>query len=113
MKIRAALATSVALLLLAGTAQAFQWHMTYGQAKHATKEFAKEFCREDAQCTGWGVGPCRRASNSRFDCVMAAFYDGREPGEEIQCNLVLHWGVGAGGYLRLKNYGRNPHCFQV
>ena len=35
-------------LALAGTAQAFQWHLGYGQAKHATRVFAEETCRASA-----------------------------------------------------------------
>jgi hypothetical protein len=35
-----------------------------------------------------------------------------EPGEEMECNIMLHWGVDHSGALALKNYGK-PHCFRV
>ena len=110
MKTKLVLAALLAFLAIGGTAQAFKWHMSYGQAKHATREFAEEFCREDVECDGWGVGKCYRASDSRFDCLMGAFYRNfNEPGDEVECDIVLHWGVDHAGYIKLKNYGR-PNC---
>jgi hypothetical protein len=112
-KTKIALAALLALLALAGTAQAFQWHMRYGQAKHATREFAEQLCHEDRQCTGFGVGQCNRVSNSRYDCTMGAFYQGfYEPGDEVECDIVLHWGVDHAGFVKLKNYG-SPNCRQI
>jgi hypothetical protein len=100
------------LVLGAGTASAFVWHMTYGQAKSATKEFAKEACREDRECVGWGVGKCIRRTESGFACEAGLFF--REPGgsEEVECDIVLHWGVDHAGYMKLKRHGP-PHCFPV
>jgi hypothetical protein len=110
---KVAIAAFAASLAFVGSAQAFQWHLGYGQAKHATKEFAEESCREDRKCSGYAVGPCRRVSNSRVDCVAGLLYkDVAEPGDEVECSIVLHWGVSRGGNLVLKNYGR-PDCVQV
>jgi hypothetical protein len=44
-------------LLVAG-AQAFHWHLGYGQAKHSSKEFAEAACKHEHLCTGFGVGSC-------------------------------------------------------
>jgi hypothetical protein len=99
----------VAFFALTATASAFQWYMSYGQAKNSTKEFAKAFCNADRQCVGWGVGPCLRQSASRFDCTMGAFYKDPEIGE-VECDIVLHWGVSRSGYVALKRHGQ-PHCF--
>ncbi len=102
-----------AFLLLAASAQAFQWHMSYGQAKNATKEFAQGVCRGDKKCTGYGVGQCLRKSESRFDCEAGTFYaELPEPGKELECNVLLHWGVGHTGVVELKNYGK-PRCFTL
>ncbi|HVQ58692.1 MAG TPA: hypothetical protein VMS60_07270 [Solirubrobacterales bacterium] len=100
------------LVLGAGTASAFVWHMTYGQAKSATKEFAKESCREDSECVAWGVGKCTRRTESGFACEAGLFF--RSPGssEEVECDIVLHWGADHAGYVKLKRHGP-PHCFPV
>lgn len=103
----------VAFFLVAASAQAFQWHMGYGQAKHASKEFAQAACHEDNKCSGYGVGQCLRKSESRFDCEAGLFYaNAPEPGEEVGCSILLHWGVGHTGVVELKNYGK-PRCFTV
>ncbi|HEX5928080.1 MAG TPA: hypothetical protein VFY48_01670 [Solirubrobacterales bacterium] len=109
MKVKIALLATTALLATAGSAEAFKWHMSYGQAKNASKELAKELCDGVSECTGYGVGQCQRRSPSRFDCLIGLFSPGTEPGEEIQCDVVLHWGVNRGGAITLKN--RGPfHC---
>ena len=103
------LAVAACFVLSTATASAFQWYMSYGQAKNATKEFAKVACKSDHKCVAWGVGSCLRRSSSRFDCTMGLFY--KEPeAEEVECDVVLHWGVNRSGYLALKRHGR-PHCF--
>jgi hypothetical protein len=112
MRIKLMVASLLVFLLVVGSAQAFTYHLSYGQAKHATKEVAQEFCAHAAECSGYGVGACNRVSESRIDCVMAQFYPGREPGEEVECNTVLHWGVSRQGFVELKRHGQ-PHCFPV
>lgn len=112
MKLKIALLAVAGLLVLAGSAEAFQWHMSYGQAKNESKIFAKETCNEISDCTGWGVGACIRRSSSRFDCTIGIFGPGREPGEEIECDQVLHWGVNRAGIVVLKNFGR-PACHVI
>ncbi|HEU4392576.1 MAG TPA: hypothetical protein VFR04_02940 [Solirubrobacterales bacterium] len=112
MKVKVAAAAIAALFVLAGSAQAFQWHMSYGQAKNASKEFAEELCESNSECTGFGVGQCRRKSLSRFDCLIGLFSPGAEPSEEIECDVLLHWGASRGGYVALNN--RGPfHCHSV
>jgi hypothetical protein len=113
MKIKLAVASLLAFLVIGvssvPTADAFVWHMSYGQAKNATKEFAKEACAQDGKCLGWGTGQCYRKSQSHFACAMGLFFAGAELGEEVECDMVLHWGVSASGYMVLKRHGR-PHC---
>jgi hypothetical protein len=97
-------------LTLVSTAEAFKWHLGYGQAKHATKVFAEETCRLDHKCIAYAVGPCDRASDSRVDCLAGLLYKGvAEPGDEVACNIVLHWGVSRSGEMVLKKHGR-PDC---
>jgi hypothetical protein len=113
MKVKVVLTALAAFLCLVGAAQGFQWHLGYGQAKHATKEFAEVTCRRDRKCKAYAVGTCKRRSHSRVDCVAAFLYKGvNEPGDEVACALVLHWGVSRGGEVVLKRHGK-PHCQNV
>lgn len=113
MRIKLVAAVLASFFLLVASAQAFQWHMTYGQAKHSSREFAEAACQQDHKCTGFGVGSCHRASESRFDCAIGLFYaEEPEPEEEVECNILLHWGANHEGAVTLKRYGK-PHCFRV
>jgi hypothetical protein len=113
MRVKLVVLVLAAFFLLVAGAQAFHWHMGYGQAKHSSKEFVEATCHQDKKCTGYGVGRCLRASDSRFDCEVGLFYaEEPKPGEEIECDMLLHWGVGHTGVVELKNYGK-PHCFTV
>ncbi len=113
MRVKLVVSVLAAFFLLAASAQAFQWHMSHGQAKHLSREFAEVACHQDHKCSGYGVGQCLRASESRFDCEVGLFYaEEPEPGEETECNITLHWGVGHSGAVELKNYGK-PHCFRA
>jgi hypothetical protein len=113
MKIKVVLMSLLAFFVLVAAAQAFQWHMSYGQAKHSSRVFVQHVCREDPECTGYGIGQCRRISESRFDCEVGTFYaDSPAPGEETECNMLLHWGVSKSGYVVLKRHGP-LHCFLV
>ncbi len=110
MRISVAIAAVAVFLALAGTADAFRWHLGYGQAKHETRVFAEESCREDRKCVAYAVGRCNRISDSRIDCLAGLLYKGiAEPGDEVACDIVLHWGVSRRGEVALKNYGR-PNC---
>lgn len=113
MRIWVGVAALVAFLTLVGTAEAFHWHLGYGQAKHATREFAEETCRAERKCIAYAVGPCKRISESRVDCLAGLLYKGvNEPGDEVACNIVLHWGVNHSGEVALKNHG-SPNCREV
>jgi hypothetical protein len=111
MKLKLAVAALAAFLLLAGSAEAFQWHMRYGQAKHASRQYAVGACEQIGECTAFAVGQCYRISASRFDCQIGIFTPGVET-EEIECNQMLHWGVSYTGRVQLKNSGE-PNCFAV
>jgi hypothetical protein len=113
MRVKVGVAALAAFLSLVGTAEAFQWHLGYGQAKQATREFAQETCRREHKCAAYAVGRCQRASESRVDCAAAFLYKGvNEPGDEVACTIVLHWGVSHSGELALKRHGR-PQCRRV
>lgn len=113
MKAKLALVSLLAFFVLVSAAQAFQWHMRYGQAKHASREFIEQVCHEDPKCTGYAVPKCARASESRFDCLVGTFYaELPGPGEETECHMVLHWGVDHAGYMALKRHGP-LHCSLV
>lgn len=113
MRVKVIGAAVAAFLCLTATAQAFVWHLGYGQAKHATKEFAEGTCRSERHCVASRVGPCKRASESRVDCAAAFLYKGvNEPGDEVVCAILLHWGVNHHGEIALKRHGR-PACRQV
>lgn len=113
MKVKVVIAALAAFLCLAATAQAFVWHLGYGQAKHATKEFAEESCRIDRKCVDYRVGPCKRRSESGVDCVVSFLYTGVvEPGDKAACALILHWGVNRNGELALKKHGK-PKCARI
>lgn len=106
-------ALAVSFLAFVGTATAFQWHLGYGQAKHETRLFAEETCRAERKCIAYAVGPCKRVSESRIDCVAGLLYKGvAEPGDEVACDIVLHWGVNHSGQVVLKNHG-SPNCRKV
>ena len=113
MKVKVVIAALAAFLCLTATAQAFVWHLGYGQAKHATQEFAEATCKGDRKCVAYKVGPCKRASESRVDCAPGFLYKGvSEPGDEVVCVILLHWGVNHHGEVALKNHGR-PACQAV
>ncbi len=113
MRVKTVCATVAAFLCLAGAAQAFTWHLGYGQAKHATKEFAELTCHSESHCVDYRVGTCKRASESRVDCVAAFLYkDVNEAGDKAVCAILLHWGVNHNGEVALKRHGR-PVCRRV
>lgn len=113
MKVKTVCATVAAFLCLGATAQAFVWHLGYGQAKQATQEFAEATCKGDHKCVAYKAGPCKRASESRVDCAAAFLYKGvHEPGDEVVCAIILHWGVNHNGEIALKRHGR-PTCEEV
>jgi hypothetical protein len=104
----------VALALMAGSASAARYYMTYGQAKSETAEFASETCGRD--CIGSRAGPCKRRSPASISCVMIHRYaflpaEGDEV-EEFDCHTLLHWGVNRRGVIVLKNTGK-PYCFAL
>jgi hypothetical protein len=106
------LACSTAVFFALTTSASAAYFMSYGQAKHATKETVETVCSEVSNCTGYGVGGCRRNTQSNFSCVGALFYEGLYPGEEEECNRVIRWGVNGQGYIALRGIQRAV-CFAV
>ncbi len=67
MKITVALAALLAMLLFATVVSAHK--MPFGIAKTEIKRFTADVCAETDECRNWAVGPCRRRSLHRIDCV--------------------------------------------
>jgi hypothetical protein len=71
MRGKVAIAAVLGLLLVAGVAEAHK--LSYGGAKTEVKRFTAEVCAEADGCKNWRVGPCRRRSSHRIDCVSQIF----------------------------------------
>lgn len=71
MKIKVALLTVVALLAVAGVAEAHK--LPFGIAKSEIKQLTAEVCAETEGCRNWKVSPCQRKSLHRIDCVSTLF----------------------------------------
>jgi hypothetical protein len=71
MRIRVVIAAVLGLLLFAGVAEAHK--LSFGAAKTEIKRFTAEVCAEAEGCRNWRVGPCRRRSLHRIDCVSQLF----------------------------------------
>jgi hypothetical protein len=114
MRLKVVIASALACFVIGvSSAQAFQWHMTYAQAKRASWEYVQETCEELEECTSYAVGKCYRRSPSHFACIGATFYAPVRGGEsELECNMILQWGVNSRGVIVLKRRGE-PYCFAV
>jgi hypothetical protein len=71
MRVKVAVTAVLGLLVLAGVAEAHQ--LPFGLAKTEVKRFTAEVCAESSDCRNWRVGPCRRRSLHRIDCVSELF----------------------------------------
>jgi hypothetical protein len=68
MKIRLAVLALVGLL--AAFAAVAQAHIVpMGYAKGEIRRATADLCAETSGCVNWSVGPCRRQSYHRIDCV--------------------------------------------
>ncbi len=67
MHIKLALTAVVVLLVAAAAAQAHVVPMGY--AKSEIRKETANLCAQTSGCANWGVGPCRRQSYHRVDCV--------------------------------------------
>jgi hypothetical protein len=68
MRIKATVfAAILGLLLLAAVADAHQ--LPFGFAKTEIRHATSSICAETSGCHNWSVGPCRRRSLHRVDCV--------------------------------------------
>lgn len=106
-KILAVSLVVVVFLAIAGSASAFVWHLSVPVARHNTERLMKSLCEEEGpECTGWAGSQCERISESRVDCLGATWSPGYSIEEEIECYLVLHWGVSYKGVVELKNRGK-------
>lgn len=106
MKIKLLLFSALAAtLLLAGTAQAFQWHLGYFQAKRGTVVKERKACDQSPRCVAFGAS-CKRITSSRVDCIGTTWL--RSASGEIECWKIYHWGVNRVGYIKFHK-GR-AHC---
>jgi hypothetical protein len=64
---RVSICAVLALALMVGVAEAHK--VPFGLAKTEIKRFTAEVCAETVECRNWSVGPCRRRSLHRVDCV--------------------------------------------
>lgn len=110
MKIKVAVATLAAFLLMAGAAQAWRYYLPFYKAENDAKAFTKRLCAADRECEYWAV-KCERLTRQRINCAEATWSAGFEPGESLRCDQVAKYGIGPGGYATL-NYTK-PHCHYV
>lgn len=67
MKVKIAVAGVLGLLMTAGIAEAHKVPMGY--AKTEIRRETSELCERTRGCVNWAVGPCKRQSFHRIDCV--------------------------------------------
>jgi hypothetical protein len=67
-KIKVAVLALIALLAMATLAEG-AYQLRFGYAKRAISRFTSGVCNELEGCSGWRVGPCRRRSLHRIDCL--------------------------------------------
>jgi hypothetical protein len=81
MRFRPVIAAVLGLLLLAAVAEAHK--VPFGIAKTEIRRFTADVCEDTNGCINWAVGPCRRRSFHRVDCVS------RLSGESgVDCSFV-------------------------
>lgn len=68
MRVKVAIMAILGVLLLAGVAEG-AYQLRFGYAKRAIQQFTAGVCSELEGCNGWHVGPCRRRSLHRIDCL--------------------------------------------
>lgn len=112
MKLKLVVLAAMAFLTLGvSSANAFQWHMRYGQAVLESKRYAKETCEEVEGCTEYAWDQCFRRGPAAFECFVGTFFPPRYVGESwIECSQALRWGVSYRGYIVLKG-SEEPMCF--
>jgi hypothetical protein len=99
MRIKVALAAVLGLLLLAAVAGAHKVPM--GIAKSEIRRVTAALCAETSGCVNWSVGPCRRQSFHRVDCVS------RLHGENgVDCSFVTIARVPANRYEVIVHHKR-------
>lgn len=77
------IAALIAVSVLATRAVADGYQLEFGFAKRALSRETAALCSSTAGCANWSVGPCRRQSWHRVDCVSRLY------GESgVACNFV-------------------------
>jgi hypothetical protein len=71
MRIKVAFLAIAGLLLFAGVAGAHK--LPFGVGKTEIKRFTAAVCAGAEGCKNWSVGPCRRRSFHRIDCVSTIY----------------------------------------
>ena len=107
MKLKVLAVAATAFFVIVGGASAFTWHLSVPVARHESERLMKGLCEEEGpECLGWAGSKCEWVSESRVDCLGATWSPGYSIEEEIECYLVLHWGVSYRGVVELKNRGK-------
>ena len=91
MRIKLAVAAMFGLLSLTAVADAHK--VPFGVAMREIRRATAELCAETSGCVNWHVGPCRRRSFHRIDCVSG--FDGENG---VKCAFVTIARVPANRY---------------
>jgi hypothetical protein len=103
MKVKVALLSLVAVLLLGAVAEASGF-LPFGQARRFTKAWVSEACEERGpSCTTWKVGHCARIAPERVDCVAAIAFKSGE-----FCVFILENRLKSDGYVHQRR--RHTRC---
>lgn len=98
------LAVAAVMVVWAGSAQAWHWHLPYNAAKKENRRFAEALCSSDPECIAYAWNVCERITDSRVDCFVGTWYEEAEG--ETHCRMLMHWGVNRRGYVVLKGRGK-------
>jgi hypothetical protein len=112
MKLKVLAVSLLAFFVLAGSAQAVNWHLGVPLARHETESFMKSFCEEQSECLAWAGSKCLRISERQVDCRGASWWPGESVEVEEECYLTLYWGTSSTGVIALKNHS-SPKCITV
>jgi hypothetical protein len=104
-KLLLCLTVALPLLVLAAPAKADKLQMYRAIAK--TKNFARQTCNSDPDCTSYGWG-CRRKSRYQAGCIASIYYENLG----FQCTIGLVWYLEPNGVLVLVHSGK-PQCFNL
>jgi hypothetical protein len=102
-KVKVALLSLVALLMLSTAAEA-AYFLPFGQARRVTKIWVREACdQRGPSCATWKVGHCARINPQRVDCAAYIIFHSRE-----YCVFIVENRVKGNGYIHQRR--RDLRC---